>query len=141
MEHVIAQAMACLNTPYRWGGSHPLEGMDCSGFVQYVLSAAGADPKGDQSAQALYDYFSTAGDFNKIKAGALAFYGKNVLNISHVAFCLNEYQMIEAGGGDSTTLNADDARKRGAMVRIRLIKSRPDLVAVIRPRYVGIGQI
>jgi cell wall-associated NlpC family hydrolase len=35
---VVAQARELLGVPYRWGGTEPLKGFDCSGLIQYVFS-------------------------------------------------------------------------------------------------------
>jgi Cell wall-associated hydrolases (invasion-associated proteins) len=75
-----------LGLPYIWGGSNPLTGMDCSGYVQEILAAGGVDPKGDQTAQGLFDFFSTNGLIGAKGAGSLAFYGKSPKAITHVAF-------------------------------------------------------
>lgn len=135
-------AMQFVGTPYRWGGDDPIDGYDCSGFVQELLSSVGHDPKGDQTAQALFDYFNAMGraEWNVHKIGALAFFGKDPTHISHVAMLLDEYRMIEAGGGGSQTTNRAEAAAQNAYIRIRPISNRSDLVAVLRPRYHTIGQ-
>ncbi len=139
MNLLIDYAMSFVGTPYKWGGATPIGGIDCSGLVQCILSAAGIDPIGDQTAQALYNYFETNGSVNTYGAGALAFYGESVAKVTHVAFCVDQYRMIEAGGGGSKVNTLQDAIVHEAFVRVRLIKSRKDLVSVIKPRYVLIG--
>lgn len=141
MDLVLLTAKSCLNIPYIFGGNSPLQGLDCSGFVQWVLKSAGMDPPGDQTAQALFDYFEKNGSFGVEKPGSLVFYGKTVAAISHVALMLDRFRVIEAGGGDSTTKTRADAEKRGACVRIRHISDRKDLVAKIYPNYSKIGLI
>lgn len=141
MNHLIQYAMQFVGVPYKWGGANPIEGLDCSGLVQLILAAAGIDPPGDQTAQGLYNYFEKYGARNAWAAGALAFFGKDVNHVTHVAFCINPYQMIEAGGGGSQILTREDAAKHGAFVRMRHIQSRPDLIAVIKPNYARIGLI
>ena len=138
MNFLIAYALEMVGTPYRWGGETP-RGFDCSGLVQELLRSVGLDPPGDQTAQALYDYFSTKGHYNKHGAGSLAFYGKSVSEITHVAMMIDNYRIIEAGGGGSKTLTPQDAERDNAFVRLRLLKHRNDLVAVIKPEYVTIG--
>jgi len=135
-------ALKFVGLPYKWGGSHPLEGYDCSGIVQEILSSVGLDPPGDQSAQNLYNYFQGGkSTVDKWGPGALAFFGASVTKITHVAFCLDQNRMLEAGGGDRSIQFAEDAIDKMAMVRIRLIRSRADLVSVLMPRYVTIGVI
>lgn len=128
-------AMSFVGQPYRWGGDDPIHGYDCSGLVQEILESCGVDPKGDQTAQGLYDYFEKRGHWNRIMLGALAFFGKDAKHITHVGFCLDPYRMIEAGGGGSKTKTREDAAKSNAYVRVRPLDSRKDLVAIIRPSY------
>jgi len=118
-----------------------MSGLDCSGLVQILTKAAGEDPPGDQTAQGLYNHFVLLGRSNVWGPGSLVFYGKDAGNISHVAFALNNYQMIEAGGGDSTCVNIDASKKKDAFVKISLIKGRSDFISIIRPHYSKIGLI
>lgn len=143
MNILFVTAISFLNTPYVWGGNNPLEGLDCSGLVQQILGTVGEDPPGDQTAQGLFDHFSEQGraSWNECRLGSLVFFGKSASKITHVGFCLDAYRMIEAAGGDSRTRTKKDAEKQGAFVRIRLIKSRSDVVAIVRPYYRKIGSI
>lgn len=141
MEILRQYALSFLGTPYKFGGGNRLAGLDCSEFVQELLRSVGMDPPGDQTAQALFDHFSVNGEWNRHSMGALAFFGKSAKQITHVAMLLDQYRIIEAGGGDGTTTSFEAAKERGAMVRIRHLSFRKDLVAVIRPRYATIGSL
>lgn len=129
---IIKYALAFLGKPYIWGGDDPMRGFDCSGLVQELLASVGKDPAGDQTAHGLYLHFSANGTLiQKPEEAALAFFGTEQ-RITHVALCLNDYQMIEAGGGGSSTKTVNDAIAQNAFVRIRPISNRKDLVAFFR---------
>jgi cell wall-associated NlpC family hydrolase len=136
MSNVIDYADKFIGVPYKWGGDNPIDGFDCSGYVQWVLQGVGIDPKGDQTAQDLFNYFLSNGDAaDVVKAGTLVFYGKSPNHITHVAIANGPYTILEAGGGDSRTKTLAEAKKRGACVRQRPYNYRKDLVAMITPRY------
>ena len=124
-----------LNIPYKWGGANPLEGMDCSGLAQVILAQYGVDPKGDQTAQHLYDWVLLAGRGSSTDTGALAFYGKNVERISHVAIHIDRHQVLEAGGGGSKTQTLEDAIKQSAYIRVRPRAQRKDYLGSFMPPY------
>jgi len=132
-------AISFVGVPYIWGGNNRLSGMDCSGFIQELLKSVGADPPGDQTAQALFDHFQDQGDWNRFVCGSLAFFGTDSRHVSHVSMLLDHSRVIEAGGGDSSTTSLKRAKEQGACVRIRLLEERKNRVAIIRPHYVKIG--
>ena len=140
MNLLIQYAMSFVGVSYRWGGENP-NGMDCSGLVQEILRAAGIDPPGDQTAQALYDHFVSKSSHNAFAAGAIAFYGQSIIKISHVAFMIDPYRIIEAGGGGSKTRTKEDADLQNAFVRVRLVKHRNDFLGTLKPNYASIGLI
>lgn len=137
MKALIDYAMSFVGIPYLWGGDDPILGVDCSGLVQELLAAAGEDPPGDQTAQALYDHFIKTGSQKVMGAGALAFYGKSEKEITHVVFMVNDWQAIGANGGGSKTVNKEEAAKANAFVKLRPVYYRKDLVAIIMPDYSG----
>ncbi|MDR0519227.1 MAG: C40 family peptidase [Clostridiales Family XIII bacterium] len=49
---IVADAKALLGIPYRWGGTSPQTGFDCSGFTQYVYARNGIFIPRTSSAQA-----------------------------------------------------------------------------------------
>lgn len=136
MELLTQYAMQFVGLPYKWGGDDTIDGFDCSGFVQELLQSIGLDPKGDQTADALYRYFSKAdrGTRGSPIRGALAFYGSRT-RVTHVAFCVDSRRVIEAAGGGSRTHTERDAARDNAYIRIRPANNRKDLVAFILPNY------
>lgn len=124
-----------LNIPYQWGKDNPLAGFDCSGLTQYYLAQFGLDPLGDQTAQGLYDYFVINGAGKTKDLGALAFYGKNLSSITHVAIHLNPMLIVEAGGGGSLTTTYQKAMEQGACVRVRPVNHRKDYLDTIMVAY------
>ena len=131
MSNLRDYTLTFVGLPYIWGGDDTIKGFDCSGLVQELLASEGMDPPGDQTAQALFDHFHDMSEHRDL--GALAFYGRSIASITHVAMLLNEYQIIEAGGGGSKTVNAEVAAQQNAYVRIRRVDARKDLIAIRNP--------
>lgn len=130
-------AMRLVGTPYIWGGSNPVAGLDCSGFVIELLQSVGVFPSGmDASAAKLAEYFSKF-PVEGPSFGHLVFFGSlaPVQSITHVGFCLNDKLMLEAGGGDHTCTTKDIAAIKGAFVKMRPIAHRKDIVCYRRPPY------
>jgi cell wall-associated NlpC family hydrolase len=138
---LIDYAKSFLGIPYIFGGNNPIDGIDCSGLCCELLRASGQIGKEDLSAQGIFDLINKQSQTSKIQAGAFAFYGKSITEISHVAFHINKFQVIEAGGGDHTTLTAADASKRNAFVRMRKYNYRSDYLCSISPNYATLGII
>ena len=128
-------ALSFLGVPYKWGGENPISGIDCSGLVQEIAMCLGIDPVGDQTAQALFDYFETTGVVGKRGLGAFAFYGQSRNHITHVVFMLNDFQCIGANGGGSKVVDRASADNANAFVKIRPVNYRSDLIDTIMPNY------
>lgn len=128
--------MRFIGIPYIYGGNNPLQGLDCSGLVLELLTAAGLWHAGDASAQGVYNALRARGlrglaEGAAPQLGAVIFFGMNRTAISHIAFCISDTHMLEAGGGDHTTKTPADAAARGAFVRIRRQDRRADRVDVV----------
>lgn len=143
IEEMILYARSFLGVPYKYGGRNRLEGLDCSQLVIDILSSQGMWPhKVDANAQGIFDYFATKANDAipsdqtiAAQKGALAFFGKDSDNIVHIGYCINDNLMIEAGGGDSTTVDLKSAIERSAYVKIRPILYRRDYFCCLMPKY------
>lgn len=143
LDALIEYAMRFVGKPYIWADKSPvLGGFDCSGLVCEILRPGGViGNKEVLNAQQLFDKISHNGRLGAIGPGVVHFYGESVTKITHVAFGINSFQMIEAGGGDSTTLTEADADIKNAMVRMRLIDYRGMPVISVKPNYAKIGVV
>lgn len=120
-----------IGLPYHWGGDDSMEGFDCSGLANEMLKSVGyMGIFEDCTAQDLFAVFKKV-DVGQI--GVLAFFGTNENHVTHVGVCLNNEQMLEAGGGRSNTLTVQDAINQNAYIKIRPIKSRNDFVGFADP--------
>lgn len=111
-----------IGTPYKLGGNVTQDGgLDCSGLVLEGLRSVGKWGKGDDTAKGIFNSLVRQSNMKDAPhPGDLLFFGESRANISHIAVCYTEFQMIEAGGTD-----------KDGMVRIRPIAWRKDLVAIL----------
>jgi len=139
LQTMLDYAKSFLGVPYKFGGRNRLEGLDCSQFVIELLISRGILPHGyDNTAQGIfYDLLnnSSLSAISKAQLGALAFYGINSDSLIHVAFCIDDKTMIEAGGGTRQTLKLVDAVDRSACIRERPIRYRKDFYCCLMPNY------
>lgn len=137
LEFVIAYAFKFIKVPYKWGGNTPISGFDCSGLICEILKAFDILHRGeDLSANDLYWRLTKSfGPAPYTERGVILFFGTSIEQITHVAIAISDKFMIEAGGGDSTTVNLKMAEMKNAFVRIRPV--RRDLVGRVMPRYGG----
>lgn len=121
-------ALDKLGTLYKWGGNSPVSewGVDCSGYVCFVLRPVGLIDKKDYSAQMLYDKFSQTVDVVDVASeGDLIFWKNDVGNVTHVEYALNDTTMVGSSGGNRLCVSEKVAKKMGAYVKVRPISARP----------------
>ena len=91
---VLQRALALLGTPYRWGGTTPDNGFDCSGLVGYVFrNALGIElPRVSREMARSGELIS---DRAKLNEGDLVFFGRRG-RVDHVGIYLGEGRFVHA---------------------------------------------
>ncbi|MBS7457540.1 C40 family peptidase [Coralloluteibacterium stylophorae] len=96
VDTVMARSMALLGTPYRWGGSSPEQGFDCSGLVRYVLgdSLAAELPRRSRD-MARMRGAERIGDRSELAVGDLVFFGRSG-RVDHVGIYVGDGRFVHA---------------------------------------------
>jgi len=108
MQGLLRGALALLGTPYRWGGSSPERGFDCSGLVGYVYrTVLGIDLPRVSREQARIG--EAVGDRAAMAAGDLVFFGRRG-RVDHVGIYIGEGKFVHAPsrGKDVTVSRLDE---------------------------------
>lgn len=136
-EVIVRLALSARGIPYISGGSTPAEGMDCSGFVVWLLQVAGVLQRGDWTAQSLSDVFGPRNPppTTPLRSGDLVVYGADRLTITHVMMITGPAQLTGASGGNSRTTTRAAAELIGASVHNRHARYRKDIVGYLLIPY------
>ncbi len=138
-EHLVNLALKLQGCPYIWGGANPWTGFDCSGFVVWIYQVFGLLPSGDWTAQGLHDQLSrlTRDWPHPLEPGDLVFYGRDSEHITHVMLWLADGLVVGASGGGHECTTVDEARRRGASVKVKPLRYRSDHVALVHVAMPG----
>lgn len=93
-QEVIMTALGLLDTPYRYGGTHPSLGFDCSGLVGYVFGSATAHTLPRSTADIAR--ISRPVHKTQLKAGDLVFFNTLNRSNSHMGIYLGDGNFINA---------------------------------------------
>ena len=95
---IITEAKKYLGVPYVWGGKSPATGMDCSGFVGYVLMQVThkSYPQYTVSLESKGTMLFNGGKpvMSELQPGDMIFYGAHGAS-HHIAFYAGDGQVIE----------------------------------------------
>lgn len=94
VQGLIAKAKTLIGLPYRWGGTSPVSGFDCSGFMQYIYKhTANLNlPRRSQDMALVGQRVSR----DSLKAGDMVFFKTHGSAISHVGMYIGENRFIHA---------------------------------------------
>ena len=109
---VIPTAERYLGTPYRWGGTSPVTGFDCSGFVQYVF-ARNAVKLPRTSRQQAKVGSAMPRSFSSLAPGDLVMFAERGRPISHVAIYAGHNRIIHATSSGGEVRYDDLGTSRG----------------------------
>ncbi len=92
---VLGRAVSALGTPYRWGGSSPSKGFDCSGLVRYAFDDV-ANVNLPRTSNAMAQGHGVKVARGDLKPGDLIFFNIKSRRVNHVAIYLGDDRFIHA---------------------------------------------
>ena len=93
VKSVMQRAFSLLGTPYRWGGTSPESGFDCSGLVGYVFRTIGIDLP--RVSRAMAHEGTQVANRDALAEGDLVFFGKRG-RIDHVGIYIGSGNFLHA---------------------------------------------
>ncbi|MDH5824416.1 C40 family peptidase [Luteimonas sp. RD2P54] len=106
-QNLLQRGLALLGTPYRWGGTSPEGGFDCSGLVSYLFRTA----LGIELPRVSHDMASAGEQVERtqLDAGDLVFFARRAGRIDHVGIYLGNGRFLHAPrtGRDVTVSSLD----------------------------------
>ena len=103
-DSIIENASQLLGVKYKWGGTTPEKGIDCSGFVKYLFAKLGVELPHRAAELA-----KLGGSINKdtadMQPGDLLVFGKGK-RISHVGMYVGDGKMIHASSSNKRVVEA-----------------------------------
>ncbi len=93
-QELVLNAMSFMGIPFRWGGSSPETGFDCSGFVQYVFRQAA----GLVLPRSSFDQIRQGAvvSHHELQPGDLVFFNTMRATASHVGIYIGDNRFIHS---------------------------------------------
>ena len=131
---VLSRAVNVLGTPYRWGGSSPSKGFDCSGLVKYAFNDVAAVDL-PRTSNAMAAGHGVKVDRKDLKPGDLIFFNIKSRRVNHVAIYLGNDRFIHAPRrGKSVTI--DTLKKpyweKNYVVAKRVLPKEPNTMRIVQ---------
>lgn len=120
---VIPTGERYLGVKYKWGGTTPTGGFDCSGFVQYVFAKHGVRLPRTSRAQA-HAGAPISLDFQSLRAGDLIMFASGGNPISHVAIYAGDRRILHSSKSGSGVRYDNLMSSRGAWYRNNAVVAR-----------------
>jgi murein DD-endopeptidase len=103
--NVVNRAVKAIGTPYRWGGTSPTKGFDCSGLVKYAFNDV-SEVDLPRTSNAMAEGHGQKVDRKDLKPGDLLFFNIKSQKVNHVAIYLGDDQFVHAPRrGKSVTID------------------------------------
>jgi len=119
---VLPTAERYIGVKYKWGGTSPSTGFDCSGYTQYVFAKHGVHLPRTSRAQA------SAGDnirdYRALRAGDLIMFAEDGQPISHVAIFAGRDRILHSSRSGSGVRYDDLSSARGTWFRNHMVVAR-----------------
>lgn len=120
---VLSTAKRYVGVPYRWGGTSPTTGFDCSGFVQYVFAKHDVRLPRTSRAQA-HTGERELPQARALREGDLVFFAEDGGPISHVAIYAGNDRIIHSSSSGGGVRLDDLGTRRGQWFVRHMVAAR-----------------
>ena len=129
---ITSYALSLIGVDYRFGGSTPDQGLDCSGLIRYVFQQATGLllPRSAREQASVGESISK----DKLQPGDLVFFNTRRFQFSHVGLYIGDNRFIHApsSGGAVQVVSLDNAYWQKAFNGARrIVSGLPDISAII----------
>ena len=119
---VVPTAERYIGVRYKWGGTSPTSGFDCSGYTQYVFAKHGVRlPRTSRAQAAAGDNIR---DYRALRAGDLIMFAENGKAISHVAIYAGSDRILHSSRSGSGVRYDNLGSQRGTWFRDHMVVAR-----------------
>jgi cell wall-associated NlpC family hydrolase len=115
-DSIVAVARSQIGTRYRYGGTTPERGFDCSGFVRYVLGAIQLALPRTASQQAQYGA-TVPKDTTRLRPGDLLTFGRGG-RVTHIGIYVGNGRYVHASPTAGRVIETSLERTESPLVRI-----------------------